>query len=98
VITEQAILDVRPGLEEEFEAAFARARPLIASRDGFLSLRLLRCLEQSSRYLLLVDWERLEDHTEGFRGSAEYEEWKALLHRFYDPFPIVEHYAAVGGL
>jgi heme-degrading monooxygenase HmoA len=43
---------------------------------------------------LLVWWNRLEDHTVGFRGSPEYQEWKRLLHHFYDPFPEVEHYAA----
>lgn len=95
MITEQAVLDVVPGREAGFEAAFATARPLIASMPGFLSLRLLRCIESSSRYLLLVEWERLEDHTEGFRGSAEYEEWRRLLHDFYDPFPTVEHFVSV---
>jgi len=48
-----------------------------------------------NRYILLVNWERLEDHTEGFRGSEEYQEWKKLLHHFYDPFPTVEHYESV---
>ena len=45
--------------------------------------------------MLLVRWRRLEDHTEGFRKSAEYQEWKRLLHHFYDPFPTVEHYRLV---
>ena len=95
VITEQAVLDVRPGREEDFEAAFATAKAIIAASPGFVSLRLLRCIETPSRYLLLVEWETLEDHTEGFRGSAGYEEWKALLHHFYDPFPTVEHYSVI---
>lgn len=59
---------------------------------GFTSIRLCRCIERPSRYLLLVEWQWLEDHTEGFRGSPEYESWRALLHHFYDPFPLVEHY------
>jgi heme-degrading monooxygenase HmoA len=50
-------------------------------------------LEVPNRYLLLVHWRRLEDHTVGFRGSAEYQRWRDLLHHFYDPFPTVEHYA-----
>ena len=62
---------------------------------GFDHLELQRCLEQPDRYVLLVGWDRLEDHTEGFRGSAEYERWRDLLHRFYDPFPTVEHYEPV---
>jgi hypothetical protein len=54
-----------------------------------------RGIESPSRYLLLVEWETLEAHNEGFRTSAGYEEWKALLHHFYDPFPTVEHYGTV---
>ena len=92
MITEQAVLDVKPGEEADFEAAFARAQTLIASMAGFESLRLLRCIERPNRYLLLVEWARIEDHTDGFRGSAEYEEWRRLLHHFYDPFPTVEHF------
>lgn len=55
-------------------------------------MSLSRCLEEPNRYLLLVEWEQLEDHTIGFRGSTAYEEWRSLLHHFYDPFPIVDHY------
>ena len=95
MITEQAVLDVKPGREAEFEAAFATAKAIIGSSPGFGSLQLLRCIETPSRYLLLVDWETLEDHTEGFRKSEGYEDWKALLHHFYDPFPAVAHYSLV---
>ena len=92
-VTEHAVLQVVPGREAEFEAALARAVPLIAGATGFQSLRVERCLESPGRYLLLVRWASLEDHTVGFRGSPEYQEWRALLHHFYDPFPTVEHYA-----
>ena len=57
--------------------------------------RALRCIERPSRFLLLVEWERLEDHTEGFRGSTQYARWRELLHHFYEPFPTVEHYDTV---
>jgi len=95
VITELAILNVRPGQEPDFERAFAEAKALIASMPGFKSLQLHRCIEQSNRYLLLVAWRRLEDHTEGFRRSSEYEQWRRLLHHYYDPFPTVEHFSLV---
>jgi len=95
VITEQATLDVTPGREAEFESAFAEAKAIIASMPGFQSLELHRCIEAPSRYLLLVSWDRLEDHTEGFRMSPEYQEWRRLLHHFYDPFPTVEHFSLV---
>ncbi len=89
---EVAILNVRPGMAADFEAAFARAEPIISSMKGCQRHELRRCLETENRYLLLVWWDSLEDHTVGFRGSAEYQEWKKLLHHFYDPFPTVEHY------
>jgi 2-hydroxychromene-2-carboxylate isomerase/heme-degrading monooxygenase HmoA len=96
VILECAILDVKPGETAAFEAAFAEARAIIAASEGCLSYELRRCVEKSDRYLLLVRWRSLEDHTQGFRGSAAYQEWRRLLHHFYDPFPMVEHYEALG--
>jgi heme-degrading monooxygenase HmoA len=95
VILEVAPLDVRPGLEADFERAFGQAREVIAQSPGFVSLELERSVERPSRYLLLVRWERLEDHTVGFRQGPLYPRWKALLHHFYDPFPTVEHYRPV---
>ena len=94
MILEVAILEVRPGRSADFEAAFARAQTIIASMPGYARHELRRCIETPDRYLFLVWWDRLESHTEGFRGSPEYQEWKALLHDFYDPFPEVEHYEA----
>ena len=97
-VLEVAILPVIPGQEDEFEAAFDRARHIIAAMKGFIRLDLQRCLETTNQYLLLVEWETLEDHTVGFRGSEKYQQWRALLHHFYDPFPLVEHYVAVEGM
>jgi heme-degrading monooxygenase HmoA len=95
VILEHALLPVQPGREAAFEEAFSQARGLIAGMPGFAGLSLSRSLERPGTYLLLVHWERLEDHTEGFRGSAEYQQWRSLLHLFYEPFPVVEHFTEV---
>lgn len=95
MILEVAILNVLPGQEREFEDAFSEAQKIISSMKGYIDHDLKRCIEHSSRYLLLVRWETLEDHTEGFRGSPEYHAWRTLLHHFYDPFPQVEHYEAI---
>jgi heme-degrading monooxygenase HmoA len=95
MVLEHALLSVRAGEEESFESAFAQARAIIAGMRGFGRLTLSRCLERPSTYLLLVEWDSLEDHTVGFRGSPEYQQWRALLHSFYDPFPTVEHYERV---
>jgi heme-degrading monooxygenase HmoA len=95
VILEAAYLSVIPGRETEFEEAFRQAALIIASMKGCRTHQLQRCLETPGKYLLLVEWERLEDHTVGFRQSAQYQEWRRLLHHFYDPFPTVEHFEAV---
>ena len=95
MILEVAALDVRPGQEAAFEAAFTKASHIISGMHGYVSHELQRCVEKNNRYLLLVNWRSLEDHTVGFRQSAEYQQWKTLLHHFYDPFPTVEHYQRV---
>ena len=96
MILEVAILDIRTGETAEFEAAFRQASPLIASMPGVIAHELRKCVETSHRYILLVNWQTLEAHTVGFRQSPEYQEWKRLLHHFYDPFPVVEHFEPVG--
>ncbi|OZD82096.1 antibiotic biosynthesis monooxygenase [Rhodococcus sp. 05-339-2] len=92
MIIEHALLHVIPHRTDDFEAAFADAKSIISSMPGFVNLTLSRGIEQPDVYLLLVEWERLEDHTEGFRKSDRYQEWKTLLHHFYEPFPIVSHF------
>lgn len=94
-ILESARLDVRPGQEADFQAAFAQAQSSIRAVPGFIDLELRRCVETPNRYLLLVRWETLEAHTVGFRKGEHYPRWKELLHHFYDPFPEVEHYEPV---
>ncbi len=94
MILEVAILDIRSELTSRFEAAFQQAAPIITSTPGYISHELQRCLENEQRYILLVRWQKLEDHTIAFRQSLAYQEWRALLHHFYDPFPTVEHYTA----
>jgi heme-degrading monooxygenase HmoA len=95
MILEVAILDVKSGQTEQFEIAFKTASALIAAIPGYLSHELQRCVETESRYILLVRWQTLADHTIGFRQSPQYQQWRNLLHHFYEPFPTVEHYTLV---
>ena len=92
---EVAILNVVPGKEAEFEIAFRTASVIISNMEGYISHQLQHCVENKNRYILLVNWKSLEDHTVGFRTSPQYQEWKKLLHHFYNPFPVVEHYELV---
>lgn len=95
MILEVAPLQVVPGQSAAFELAFAQAQHIIGAMPSYGGHQLQRSLTDPHRYLLLVNWRRLEDHTRGFRGSPQYQQWKALLHHFYDPFPTVEHFQAV---
>jgi len=95
MILEAVTLNVKPGMETEFEAAFKQASALISAVEGYLSHELHRCLETEGKYLLLVRWTTLEAHTVTFRQSPEFQHWKQLLHHFYDPFPVVEHFEEV---
>ncbi len=95
MILEHALLPVKPGTEARFVEAFDEAKQIISAMPGFLGLTLSRCIERPGTYVLLVQWETLEDHTEGFRGSEQYQQWRRLLHHFYEPFPTVEHFEPV---
>jgi heme-degrading monooxygenase HmoA len=94
MILEVATLQIKPGQTAAFEAAFAQAQRIIASMPGYLGHELLHGIEDDHQYVLLVRWATLEDHTIGFRQSPQYQEWRTLLHHFYDPFPTVLHYTA----
>ncbi|RYE27814.1 MAG: antibiotic biosynthesis monooxygenase [Sphingobacteriales bacterium] len=95
MILEVAVLNIVPGKQLDFENSFDQAQRIISSMKGYISHELQKCIENDHQYILLVKWETLEDHTIGFRHSDEYQEWKALLHHYYDPFPTVEHYQLV---
>lgn len=95
MILEVAMLQVRPGMTQEFEDNFRQASRIISRMKGYITHELQKCIEAENKFILLVRWETLEDHTIGFRGSEEYQSWKKLLHHCYDPFPIVEHFEAV---
>ena len=95
MILEVAMLQIKSGQAAQFEQAFAQAQSIISSMPGYVSHQLQRCLEVADKYVLLVNWEQLEDHTEGFRQSPQYQQWRQLLHHFYQPFPTVEHFTLV---
>lgn len=97
MILEIANLQVRPGQGTEFEIAFSDAQRIISAMPGYISHELQRCIEQANHYMLLVRWQTVEHHEIGFRKSPQYQEWRALLHHFYDPFPTVLHYEQAAG-
>lgn len=92
MVLEHVPISVIPGREADFEAAFDEARHLVAAARGFRSLRLSRCVEEPSSYLLLIEWDTLADHVEGFRNSPAFAEWRALVGPLWDPLPHVTHF------
>ncbi len=97
MILEIAHLEVRAGQAQAFEANFLEAQSLVASMPGYLGHELQRCRERPGHYMLLIRWESVEHHEQGFRGSPQYQEWRRLLHHFYDPSPTVHHYEKIAG-
>lgn len=95
MILEVAILNIKQGLQNNFEQDFALASKYISSIDGYIGHTLRKCVEHENQYILLVDWENIESHEIGFRKSKVYPKWKELLHKYYEPFPTVEHYETV---
>ncbi len=95
MILEVAILNIIKGTEQNFERDFKIASQYISSIDGYINHTLKKCMEVECKYILLVNWENLENHTVDFRLSEQYNEWKKLLHHYYEPFPVVEHYTMV---
>ncbi len=91
MVTEIAQIDVKPGLEAEFEAGVTKAAPLFERAKGCRSLGLQRSVEKPSRYRLFVQWETLEDHTVTFRGSDDFQEWRRLVGHCFERPPEVEH-------
>ncbi|ENV31761.1 antibiotic biosynthesis monooxygenase family protein [Acinetobacter gerneri] len=92
MIIEHVYLTIKPEQSQSFQQAFSQAKQVIAPMQGLNAVQLIKHLTDEHRYILLIFWDRLEDHTQGFRQSEAYQEWKALLHHFYDPFPTVEYY------
>jgi heme-degrading monooxygenase HmoA len=92
MILEHALLQVRSGQESAFEAAMAQARPLIAASPGFVRMEVRPAAERAGLYLLLVNWTTIAHHRDGFRTSDRYQQWRDLLHHFYDPMPEVAYF------
>jgi len=92
MVLEHALIVIRPGTSDAFEAALAEASQVIGASPGFVSLRLHRGIETTERYLLLVEWESLDDHLVGFRQSDRFTSWRSLIGPYFESPPDVVHY------
>jgi heme-degrading monooxygenase HmoA len=98
MVLEHAVITIRPGTADEFEDALIRARPIIAASHGFISLELHRGIEAPDQYLLLVEWETIDDHLVSFRESAAFSEWRAIIGPYFESPPVGTHYEPVAEL
>ncbi|MEO9467928.1 antibiotic biosynthesis monooxygenase family protein [Parasphingorhabdus sp.] len=94
MIVEHALLRIKPDQSAQFEKVMKQARVLIAAQPGFQSIEVLSAAEQEDLYLLLVKWDRIASHRDGFRKSDDYQQWRALLHGFYDPMPDITYFGS----
>jgi heme-degrading monooxygenase HmoA len=96
MILEVADIRIQPGAQAEFDAAIARGlETVIAKAHGYRGHRVVKGIESPERYLLMIEWDTVEDHTVGFRGSPAFQEWRAIVGPFFAAPPQVEHFAPV---
>ncbi len=93
LIVEHALLHIKPAQSAAFESAMKQAKPLIATSPGFIAIEVRPAAEVLDTYLLIVKWESIAAHRDGFRKSERYLKWKALLHHFYEPMPEVSYFS-----
>jgi heme-degrading monooxygenase HmoA len=92
MILEIANLTIKPGTNADFEKNLEQAQAVISRAEGYLGHQFQQCIERENGYVLLIRWTSLEAHTEGFRGSELFKEWRGLIGQFFDSPPLVEHY------
>jgi heme-degrading monooxygenase HmoA len=91
MIYEMAQIEVKPGTESAFERGVTQAIPLFQKARGCHGVRLLKSIEQPSRYTLMVTWETVEDHTVHFRQSDAFQQWRKLVGECFAGQPQVAH-------
>ena len=92
MVLEVALVDVIPGQEEAFVAAYRVGHPILAGTPGCRSVRMTRGVESASRFVLLVEWDSVDAHLENFRGTDRFTRWRGLIGQHFAKPPLVEHY------
>ncbi|MFM2362823.1 MAG: hypothetical protein RLZZ316_1725 [Bacteroidota bacterium] len=92
MILELATIEIKAGTNVAFEAALEKAQAVISQSKGYIGHQFQKCIEQDNKYVLLIRWQTLEDHTIGFRASELFKEWRALIGTYFETPPFVQHY------
>jgi heme-degrading monooxygenase HmoA len=96
MVLEIGDIDVQPGREDEFVAAYRGVRDVLAGTPGCHAVRLVRGIESPSRFVLLVEWDSVEAHEQNFRASDRFDTWRGAIGPFFAGPPRVEHGVDVG--
>jgi heme-degrading monooxygenase HmoA len=97
MILEIADIRIQPGRQAEFDEALQRGLTSVVTRaHGFRGWKVNRSIESPERYVLMIFWDTLEDHTVGFRGGPLFTEWRAIVGPFFAAPPLVEHFTLLG--
>ena len=92
MILELANIEIKQGTNADFEVALEKAQHVIIKSKGYINHQFQKCMEQDNRYVLLIRWQTLEDHTKGFRESELFKDWRTLIGPFFETPPAVQHY------
>jgi heme-degrading monooxygenase HmoA len=92
MILELAIIEIKEGTNAAFEKKLDQAQHVLSQAEGYIGHEFKKCIERNNRYILLIKWTTLTAHTEGFRGSELFKEWRSLIGHFFEKPPFVEHY------
>lgn len=95
MVLEVALIDVHPGQEDDFAAAYRLGHPILAGTPGCRSVRMTRGIESASRFVLLVEWDSVQAHLENFRNTERFEKWRGHIGSFFAQPPLVEHFTDV---
>jgi heme-degrading monooxygenase HmoA len=95
MVLEVALIDVVPGQEEAFAAAYVKGHEVLSSTAGCRSVRMTQGIESPSRFVLLVEWDSRDAHLDNFRATDRFTAWRGLIGAYFATPPVVEHFTDV---
>jgi heme-degrading monooxygenase HmoA len=93
MILELVDIRIQPGKQAEFDEAIMRGvQQVISKSKGFQGYKVNKSIETPERYVLMIFWDTLENHTVDFRGSPAFAEWRSIVGPYFAAPPMVEHF------
>jgi heme-degrading monooxygenase HmoA len=95
MVLEVTLIDVLPGRADDFLAAYQNARTLVAGAPGCRSVQLKRGTDSVNRFMLLTEWDSLDDHEHHFRRTERFAQWRALIGGSLAQPPLAEYFTDI---